>query len=112
MHLLTGIWSADETDTTETIPTTLMPLLQEIAAPVHFPTLRKLCSVVVVGFSAFTSHGFILQGRCQPALISPESNDGRCTARLHYLHCLRSSSSLHSHSQSHVLICAYVKTKK
>lgn len=65
MHLLTGIWSADETDTTETIPTTLMPLLQEIAAPVHFPTLRKLCSVVVVGFSAFTSHGVILQGRCR-----------------------------------------------
>lgn len=52
MHLLTGIRSADETDTMETIPTTLMPLLQEIAAPDHFPTLRKLCSVVVVGFSA------------------------------------------------------------
>lgn len=53
MHLLTGIWSADETDTTETIPTTLMPLLQEIAAPDHFPTFRKLCSVVVVGFFSF-----------------------------------------------------------
>ena len=33
MHLLTGTRSADETDTTETIPTTLMLLLQEIAAP-------------------------------------------------------------------------------